>query len=153
MANLPELWSGSPFRRISRLQRQIDRLFDEFSDWGKVETAFAPPVDIEEKEDRYQLTFDLPGVKKDEIRIEIRGNQLHVAGERAEKKEQKEGKGHFRTERFYGQFERIFPLPADVKAEQIEAAYENGVLSISIPKTAGSNVRQVQIADKKKEAA
>lgn len=153
---LPELWRGmrtaNPLREMSRLQRRIDRMFDDlfdpFSTPDTGEEQFSPPCDVYEDDQQYTLSFDLPGMKKDEIRIEVRDNQLAVSGERKHEHEE-EGKGRYTHERYYGSFLRSFALPSQVNPDQVKANYENGVLQISLPKSEVSKGRQIPIRDGK----
>src|ERR1700746_2935328 len=102
MANLPDFLKGHelrPFKEISRLQRRFEKLFDDY----RLTTGYLPSAEVEETDKEFVLTFDLPGMKKDEIKIEVMDNQLRILGERKENKEKKE-RGFFHTERFYGLF-------------------------------------------------
>ena len=151
MANLPDFLRGHPirpFREISRLQRRFEKLFDDY----RLSSGSLPSAEVEETDKEYVLTFDLPGMKKDEIKIEVMDNQLRILGERKEDKEKKE-RGFFHTERFYGLFERSFTLPGNTKAENVTADYRDGVLTVKIPKHAGSKVQQVKIGEGKEKAA
>lgn len=159
---LPSIWRNerkdyNPAREVNHLQRRINDIFDEFfsssalSRWAQpsmnlaeLEQEFSPPCDIQETDREYLVSFDLPGVNKDEVKIEVQGNQLTVSGER--KKEQKvESKGHLNTESFYGSFFRSFSLPNEVEADYAEANFENGVLKISLPKAEKSSSKQIPI--------
>jgi len=136
-------------------QQGVDRLFDDFlstdfpvsDDWGT--SGFYPPVNLEESKDHYLMSFDLPGVKKDEVKIEVRGNELIVSGER--KQEHKEGpKGRQYYEWSYGSFERSFTLPADMKSDEIEADFRDGVLYVAVPRTETKSALSVKIGEGKK---
>lgn len=163
--NLPELWrTGSalhPFHEMNRLQHRMNRLFesvfaDPFSvlvsptrDLAQIEEeAFSPPVDVEETDSHYLLSFDLPGVKKDDVKIEVRDNQLIVSGERKQERREKT-KGRINEERVYGSFMRSFALPTNVDANKVDASYDNGVLQVQLPKTAVSQAKQIPIKESK----
>src|SRR3989344_4341040 len=125
-----DFWNADPFRRIDQLQRQADWLFDSFqnesalpSAWGQ--DTFLPPCDVEETADHFIMSLDIPGMKKNDIKIELRNNVLTVSGERKEEKEEKK-KGLFRSERFYGSFARSYALPEGVEADQIATEYSDG---------------------------
>ena len=159
--NLPDLF---------RLQRQIDRMFDEFispfssvgqmtplgSDLSAPETAlglrtstsFMPTCDIEDTESHYLMSFDLPGIKKEDIHIELRDSQLVVWGERKEEQEERR-KNRYRSERSYGSFSRTFALPPGVKSEQIESHFQDGVLRLAVPKIQASHGTQIKIGEGK----
>lgn len=157
MANFPALWSRdmqqNPFRAMTRLQRQIDRIFDDFMTPGVSaefpafpEAVFQPPCDVQETESHYLLSFDLPGMSRNDVKIEMSDNVLHVYGERRDERQKEKG-AHHRGERFHGVFERLMTLPANVKAEGVEAQFENGVLHVAIPKAEASKARQIQIGE------
>lgn len=173
MANLPTIFdrnisSMNPFRSVAKMQQQMDRLFDRM--WGgsaapdldlfpsfealplaASEFAFAPACTIDETDNQYIMSFDVPGVKKEDIKIDLRNHTLFVSGERKDESREK-GKGFRRTEVSYGAFQRAFDLAEDVKADQIEAQYENGVLKVLVPKTRASKAEQIRISEGKGEA-
>lgn len=131
----------SPMREMNRFMSQFDDFFrdmssDVFSDrnWPEKSLAqvreFTPLADIEENDEMYLISTDLPGLKQDEIKIDISGNMLKISGER--RREVKE-EGYY--ERSSGQFYRSFTLPENVDAKKVEANFEDGVLKIVLPKT------------------
>lgn len=157
MRSALDFWNGnswSPARELWFLQRGIDRLFDDvmmpFSDSNRDLTSawrFNPACDVEETESHYIASFDLPGISKDELKIELTDNQLTVSGER--KSETKEKGARHIVERFHGAFQRVFTLPASVDASRVEANYQDGVLRIAIPKAEAAKPRRIQITDGK----
>ena len=157
MRNAMDFWRGdswSPARELSLLQRGIDRLFDDmlvpFSSGSRELDAawkFNPACDVEETESSYVVSFDLPGIAKDDVKIEIAGNQLMVSGER--KSETKEKGSRHIVERLVGSFQRVFTLPASVEAEKIEANYQDGVLKIAIPKAEAAKPHRIEITEGK----
>lgn len=139
--------------QMNQLQRQMERMFDDFQyesipNFPALGAEFIPTAEVEETEDHYLLSMDLPGVKKEEIKIEFRNNILTISGERSEEKETK-GKTRYRSNRYYGAFERSFNLPEDVKADQIATEYKDGVLRVAIPKTPASKAQQIPIGQAK----
>ena len=100
--------------------------------------------DVSETKDSYKMCFDMPGVKKEDINIDVQGNQLTVSGERKTESSVKEEHG-LRHERSYGKFERSFTVPEGVDLDKVQAAYDNGVLNLSIPKVEKAKVRKIQI--------
>lgn len=96
----------------------------------------APAVNVAETEDAFHVTLDLPGMDKDDIRIQTMGGSLVVSGERKWEKETKKGREFRRVESRYGRFERAIPLPDNVRIDpdEIEASYKKGVLRIEVPK-------------------
>jgi len=132
-------FSKNPFRELARMQRQMDS-------W--VTPSFTPGYDVEETDAHYLMSFDLPGVKKEDIKIELLDGQLTVSGERKENREER-NKGSAMTERFYGSFQRSFTLPAGVKPDQIETDYKDGVLRLAIPKIETAKAHQIKVEEGK----
>ena len=142
----------SPWSEFSSLQRAMDRLFDDtMANDGDAALArrmndWSPSSEANETKTHYEFRFDLPGVSKDAVKIELHDNRLTVSGERKEEKssDSTDHKKHF-TEMYYGSFSRTFTLPQDVDAEKAEAKFDNGVLNLRIPKTEQSRPRQISI--------
>lgn len=105
-----------------------------------------PACDLSEDAERYSLRFDLPGVKKENIKIEMVGNHLLVSGERKQKKEEKRDGSRF-VERSHGSFRREITFPAAVRPEKVEAIYEDGVLELMIPKLEAKMPRTIPIKE------
>lgn len=91
-------------------------------------------VDVRESSDSYLVHADLPGVNKDQIQVEVDGNQVTIRAEAKAQTEQKEGQRVLRAERFVGQFARTFVLGSELDDEKASARYENGVLELTLPK-------------------
>lgn len=130
--------------------RSLDKIFEDFYTprWSKQneKAAMSPSVEVNETKNMYTMKFDLPGVPKDQIKIDLHDNMLTVSGERREeKKEEDKDKKTFLSEVSYGSFMRSFTFPEGVDAERTEAKFENGVLSLSIPKKEGNSKRQITI--------
>ncbi len=106
-------------------------------------------VDVKETKDNFVFAFDIPGISKDDISIDIKGNQLTVSGERNHE-EKLEDEQVYRIERSYGKFSRSFELPDGVDFDQVQAGYENGVLKIAVPKGEVGKTRKVKIGDSTK---
>ena len=112
----------------------IDRFFnDSLSPSGGSAYSFVPKVDIVETEKAYEIHLAVPRVNKDDFKIDLNENRLTVSGERKFTKEKKENNFHV-VENQYGNFSRAFTLPENVDAGKITAAYNNGILEITIPK-------------------
>jgi HSP20 family protein len=117
----------------------IDKFFDDFwapsrGETNEVNAFFAPRVDIKEHDKHYEITAELPGVKKDDVNITLQDGILTIEAEsRQESKEEKEGKV-IRQERRYGRYSRSFNLGDNVHEEDIKASFDNGVLTIEAPK-------------------
>jgi HSP20 family protein len=136
-----------PFRGLTTLQDQVNRLF-ESSFQGRGDnsalTTWAPAVDIYETENELVLKADLPDVDEKEIDIRVENNMLTIRGERKFGQQVKED-NYLRIERTYGSFSRSFGLPNTVSTESINAAYKNGVLTVTMPKRAESKPKQVKV--------
>jgi len=132
--------------------RPLDRFFEEFMSPNfkrkdGLETShggFHPQCEVSESKEGYHMKFDLPGISKDQIKIELHENQLTVSGERKEERNVEDKKTHF-SEVYYGSFTRSFTFPTQVDAEKVLAEYDNGVLNINIPKSEQSRSRQITI--------
>jgi HSP20 family protein len=116
-------------------------------DWQSGESAGAswvPPVDVFEEADNIRITAEVPGVKPEDIEISLEGNLLTVRGTKQQEAEQRTERVH-RYERMYGVFERAFTLPASVDPKNIKANYDNGVLTITLPKSEKAKPRQIEV--------
>jgi len=138
----------APFRELVRLRRQIDRLFEEPFSLSAPSTSFfegwTPTVDVREDKDKYIVKAELPGMKKDEIEVTLDGNMLTIYGERKQEQEKKE-RASYRSERFFGRFQRTVTLPAELQNDKIEGSYKNGLLTITLPKAESAKPKQIQV--------
>lgn len=137
-----------PRSTLSTFQEEMGRLIDSFfGPTGREETSlstFLPPVDIEEKDKEFEISVELPGIKKDDVKISVKDNVLSISGEKKqEKKVDKEN--YHRIERTFGKFQRSFTLPDYVDVENIDAEYKDGILNITIPKLKESISKQVEV--------
>jgi HSP20 family protein len=134
--------------RISRMLNDAlsgtDRLYRD-----STTAAWVPPVDVLEEADAIRIMAELPGVKPEDVKISVEGNVLTVHGTKQQVAEERTERVH-RYERTYGTFERIFTLPATVDVQHIKAGYENGVLSITLPKAEQAKPRQIPVETSKK---
>lgn len=109
----------------------LDRFFND--SFGAALKQFNPAVDIAEDEKSYEIHVAVPGVKKQDFKIDLIDGKLTISGER-KMEEKKEGKSFHSLETQYGSFSRSFFIPEDVKADQVEATYEDGLLKLTLPK-------------------
>ena len=121
----------------SRLGKQLDADMS-FADW-------APSVDIEENDDKYMIRADLPGVDKKDIDVKLENGVLSIRGEKQVEKETGKGSKQHRRERFHGTFARSFTLPDAVKADAVDASYQDGVLTLHIPKMEQAKPKSIDI--------
>lgn len=130
----------------SRFRSGIEDLMQQLFSWdeGGDEFLFAPPADVVQSDESYEVSLDLPGMKPEEVAIEWKDGQLWISGQRSRAHEEK-GKTFHRVERHYGQFRRVLPLGADIDADKIEAKYHDGVLQITVPRTAESRAKRIEV--------
>jgi HSP20 family protein len=131
------------------MDQMMSEAFPEGLAESTLEAGFEPSCDVEEYPTHYLFSFDIPGIKKENVSIELSGdNELRVKGERKAEREQKTATSQQR-ERVWGAFERSFLLPKSVKADQIEAQYRDGVLQVVVPKTETAQSKQIKISEGK----
>ena len=129
----------------------FSRMMDEFFGMPRGENMiWGPNVDITETPDSYEIHAELPGVKQDDVKINLNNNVLTISGEkRQEIREEGDKRDNpLRIERSYGRFERSFALPTSVNSDAVKADYEDGVLNIVLPKAEGSKSRPIPIESK-----
>ncbi len=137
------------------LQREINRLFEDFfggSDslfpYWEEEGGFLPRVNVMENDKEVKISAELPGMDEKDVEVLLTKDALILRGEKKEEKED-EGAGYHRMERVYGRFERVVPLPAEVKGDDAEAEFSKGVLTVRIPKKeSAEGVRAIEIKKK-----
>lgn len=158
MARETRLARHEPFGVLRQMTSELDRMFDE-PFWGSfrwparlagLRGGWSPEIDVFEKDNRLITKIDLPGMKKEDVKVEVTDGHLTISGERTSEAEEKK-ENYFRCEREYGSFYRAVPLPEGVKIEDVKASFTDGVLEVSIPLPAKpeSKVRTVQITEGK----
>jgi HSP20 family protein len=146
MANSVTRWT--PSQQLANAREPFYRLFDTFlNDAGEdlATRTWTPPVDIQETDDSYRIQAELPGLKKEDLQITLENNVLRLSGERKFEKDVKKENYH-RIERTYGTFSRSFALPIQVSPDKVEAKFEDGVLTIVVPKAEQAKPRHIAIA-------
>ncbi len=137
-----------PFRELAGLQNSIARLFDENVRYLKLPEGatgqLAFPVDIKDTPEAIQIKAELPGMNKEDIKINLNDNILTIQGER-KKEEKEEGTNFIRIERSYGSFSRSFTIDIPVRQNDIKASYQEGMLEISLPKDAPLKQEDINI--------
>lgn len=131
---------------LTDLQREVDRLFEDFFASGDADgqSGFAPAVDLWETDNQYVLAFDLPGLTKHDVSITYEDGMLQVSGER--KWTQDENLTYIRVERPRGRFFRSIQLDRGVEVEGIRARFDQGVLTVEVPKTEEMKPRRIAIS-------
>jgi HSP20 family protein len=127
------MFGMNPFALMRRFTEDMDRAFTGVPAFNKqVETFWRPTMEVKELPGKLLVTAELPGVKKEEVKINVVNDVLTLEGERKHEKEEKR-EGYFHSERSYGKFARSIELPEGAKVEQATANFNNGVLEITIP--------------------
>ena len=149
-------WGIRPWRPLRELE-EIERNFGDFfgrpAVWRRIPMlamGWSPAVEVFEKEDKYIVKAELPGVKEEDMDVSVEGETLTIKGEKKSESEIKED-DYYRCERSYGSFYRSIALPATVDAKKIEASFEDGVLEVIIPKAAEVKPKKITVSTKKKE--
>jgi HSP20 family protein len=137
-----------PIRELDGLQSDMNRLFDGFFNGragnGVGGRRWIPAMDLAETDEHLVLRADLPGLREDDVNIEIKDRVLRISGERRSEHEDK-GEGFHRVERAYGGFSRSLNLPDGIDADDVSASFDRGVLEVKIPKPAERKPHRVQI--------
>lgn len=132
-----------PFAPANSWENEMKRFFGELAPWSG-EERFVPAIDVRESEDSYIVETDIPGMKKEDIHIEVADNVLTIKGERKSESEQKE-KEYRRLERSYGSFRRSVQVPGGFRHDNVSAKFEDGVLRITLPKPEESKPKRVTV--------
>lgn len=140
--------SRTIFKPLEMLRREFEEAMSNI--WPEGEFAFTrgamPLMDLSETDGCLDIKVDLPGVKPEEIHVEVRGNEVIVYGERKEEKEEKDGTRNFhRTERRWGKFARTVTLPCEVQSDRVEATCRNGVLELKLPKSEPCTTKAISV--------
>jgi HSP20 family protein len=144
-----------PMRELEEMERRFENIFGRSflpAIWRRfpaVEMGWAPAIEVYEKEDKFVVKAELPGMKKEDIDISISGDTLSIKGERKAESEVKE-EDYYCCERSYGSFSRSISLPSSIDTEKIEASYKDGVLEVSLPKVPEVKAKKVDISASKK---
>lgn len=149
-ALVPSWGRQDPF---TGLQKEIDRVFHDFAQgmtdlpsvWKS--QGFVPRIDVVDEKEGLKITAELPGIEAKDVECSLQEGALTIKGEKTvERKEEDKKTGHFLAERAYGSFYRTIPLPYDVDRDKTSAAFENGVLTIRLPKAASAKSAERKIA-------
>ncbi len=144
---VPELSHWARFDRLASFRNEVNRLLD-FSwpsrDPGLV-SGWSPALDVFDDKDNLVVTAELPGLKKDEINLSLHDGVLTISGERKHEPEAREG-GTFRSERYFGKFQRSVTLPSTVDANKVNASYKDGILTVELPKAEEAKPKQIAVS-------
>ncbi len=135
----PTPWTGSPVSIMRRLAEEMDRAFETFgwptTGWRRGPASrdlWSPQVEMVERDGNLVVRADLPGLRKEDVQVEVRENALVLQGERKQEHEE-EREGYYRSERSYGRFYRTIPLPEGIDPDQAKATFKDGVLEVRMP--------------------
>lgn len=131
-------------RRLNSILDDAFNLWPYAAEGGAITSAWVPAVDVTEDKEGVRITAELPGVRPDDVKISLENSLLTIRGEKKQVSEEKTDRTH-RYERQYGAFERSFSLPSTVDVEKIEARFEHGVLTVTLPKAEKAKPRQIEI--------
>lgn len=144
----PESSVWPSFSPLFGLRTELHRLLDgPLSEWvsgHELRNVWNPAVDLFEDKDNVTVKAELPGMKKEDIQVSLEAGVLSISGERKSEKKAEDSAAR-RTERFTGRFERTLALPSVVKADQVQANYKDGILTITLPKAEEAKARQITI--------
>jgi HSP20 family protein len=134
--NAPTPWTG-----FGTLRKEMDRLFERFGDWEPSEMTtlgeWMPTVDVSENKEAFVVKAEVPGIESSDISVSLENQMLTIMGEKKHEQEERD-EHYYRMERGYGTFARSIRLPAPVDAGKVNAAFKNGLLTVTLPKTAGA---------------
>jgi HSP20 family protein len=142
-----DLFGFSPFSMMRRLSEELDRAFSTtfgltrgFGDWG----IWSPPVEVRERNGNLEISAELPGLSKDDVKVECTDEGITIEGEKRSEMEKEEG-GFRRSERSYGHFCRMIPLPEGAESDKAKAEFKDGVLQVRIPLSEQARAKRRQI--------
>lgn len=141
------IWNRHPWNNFPRLQHRMNRFIDDAAETNEDSSVatWAPRISIMEFEDRFEVSAELPGIERDDIKIELQENILSISGEKLSGQESEDRNIHI-SERHFGQFSRSFRVPSKIKNDEIKAEYKNGVLNLSLPKEEEAKPKKIDIA-------
>jgi HSP20 family protein len=157
MNALLPFFSRSLARRMedpfTAMQREMNRLMaDSIGGFAPLagDDGFGPKIDLKETQDAYLVSAELPGLDAKDIEVSLAPQMVTIKGEKKREAESKDEKGYYFTERAFGAFVRAVPLPGEVQDDKVTAAFDKGVLAITLPKAvaAGPATRKVEVATK-----
>jgi len=136
------------FGRLSDLRDEIDRLFEaplaQLTQSPRLFSGWTPALDLYEDKDNFYVKAELPGMKKEDIDLTFQDGSLSISGERKEESKHEESE-IYRSERFFGRFQRTVTLPTPVNVESVKADYKDGILKVTLPKTEEAKPKRIDV--------
>ena len=147
----PTLWRGttpSVWGDLLGARREFDWLLDHFVDRAAdTSLSLVPAVDVRETEDGLEVTAELAGIRPEDVNVSIENNVLTISGEKKDEVREGNEEGNYRLlERRNGRFERTFTLPRAINTEKIDARFEHGLLTVTLPKSEAAKPRKIEVA-------
>src|SRR4051794_22138238 len=144
----PEVATWPGFGRLTNLREEIDRLFEaplaELARGSQLLSGWTPAFDIFEDKDNVTVKAELPGMKREDIDVQLHDGSLSISGERKSENKHEDAEV-YRAERFFGRFQRTVTLPTPVAGDKVKAQYKDGVLTVTLPKTEEAKPKQIDI--------
>jgi len=133
---------------LSRFETEVGDLMEQFfgprHNWMMATDEFEPRINFLETDTDYEVSVELPGMKAEDVHVELEGGQLRISGEKKEDREET-GKTFHRVERRFGEFRRVIPLTMAVDADKISAEFKDGILTVKVPKTEEAKAKKIEI--------
>lgn len=143
-----------PFQELSTIRKQMDRLFEDMlssgdKDWlglHGVGGMWTPAIELKETDKKLVLKAEIPGIDTKDLTVEVREDQVRIIGEhKEEEKIEDREKNYFRSEFYYGKFERVIPLPMLIKTDAIKSEFKHGILTLTMPKVETTAKKAVKV--------
>ena len=146
--NRPDIAAWPGFGRLTDLRDEIGRLFEspltELARTSQLLSGWTPALDLYEDKDNLYVRAELPGMKREQLEVTLHEGTLSISGERKSEEKHADA-GVSRTERFFGRFQRTVMLPTPVAGDKVKAAYKDGVLTVTLPKTEEAKPKQIEV--------
>jgi HSP20 family protein len=137
-----------PFQSLRRLSNALDEAFTAWpfaqEEGGAITSSWYPACDVLEDKDSVNIVMELPGVTPDDVKLSLENNLLSIRGEKKQHAEERTERVH-RYERSYGAFERSFALPTTVDSDKVSASFQNGILTVTVPKAERARPREIPV--------
>lgn len=144
MKNMIKLWE--PLQDLVRFDEDFDRWYDSMVRrfFNPESKSWVPAIDVVENNGNLEVRAEIPGVKKENLKVTVENDHLLITGERSQENETKDKKYH-RIERFYGKFYRSIALPFSVDADKVKASYKDGILIVTLPKPESMKTKEIEV--------